>query len=163
MINFLFKKDLWILDLITSLSFSVFFGYLILVDSVTKARNWKDILIGTAAYGVTFVLALFLQKKLPSVRSWMWMGIVGALVRIIFLNVIYFSKIWDYNLRFSPSLFEAVTKTLLDFLQITLFNWIFWAIGGLAVIFAARFLFFVFFKLFNILHLQTNELQGSSK
>lgn len=160
MIKFLFKKDLWILDLLASISFSLVFGYKLLKNSLTGEPKWADISYGTAAYIFTFILAVSLQRKITWLRSWSWLGIIGALFRIIFLQILYLPKQLDHFRQFSTNFSETIMKITSDILIVTIFNWIFWAVFGLVFIFSARFLMYVFF---NFLHLQRNNLQRSIK
>lgn len=152
--DFLFKKNLWVLDLITVISFSLFFGYKLLKDSLTGEPKWTQILYGTLAYLFTFILAISLQNKIPWLRSWAWLGIIGALIRIIFLQIMHFPKQWEYYQKFSANNLEAVSKISSDILKAVAFNWLFWAVIGLICIFVVRFLAYIFFYAFNASNLQ---------
>lgn len=158
MIKFLFKKDLWILDLFASISFSLVFGYKLLKDSLTGEPKWSDILCGTAAYIFTFILAVSLQRRITWLRSWSWLGIIGGLFRIIFLQILYLPNQLDHYRQFSTNISEAIMKITSDILIGTLFNWVFWGIFGLICIFAARFLIYFFSTAFNFLYLQRGNI-----
>lgn len=161
MIDFLFKKDLWILDLIISLIFNVFIGYFLFRDSMTGERDWIIILYGTTAYFITFVLAFYLQKKSMWIRSWMWLGIVGALARSVLLQAIYFPKLLDYYQRISSNI--SIEEISFDILKTIAFNWIFFAIIGLIFIFTARLLLYLFFRFFDFQYLRHDGIERTSK
>ena len=143
--EFLFKKNLWILDLIASISFIFIFGFLLLRDSVTGKPNWASILYGVLSYFLTFILAIILQRKIFWLPSWIWLGIFGALIRIVFLEIICFPICWSS-----------------DILKVVAFNWVFWAIPCLIAIFAVRFLAYVYF-LFSSLDIREKSIQRNNK
>ena len=141
--DFLFKKNLWMLDSITSISFSFVFGFLILKDSVTGKPRWAGILFGTLTYFLTFILAIILQKKISWLPSWAWLGVFGALFRIVSSIIIYSPRSWNYYQKFSASHVEAIQEFTLDILKGTVFNWLGWAIPCLIAIFAVRFFAYI--------------------
>ncbi len=157
MINFLFKKNLWTLDLIISIGFSLFSGYILLRDSLTGEPNWEAILYGTLAYIFTFTLAISLQRKISWLRSWIWLGIIGALIRIIFLQLIHFPKLLEYHQRYSPNILGAIKKISSDILIGTTFNWAFWAISGLTFIFRSQIFKLCFFYWFQFVEIANRE------
>ena len=160
--DFLFKKNLWVLDLITSMSFSFVFGFLLLRDSLTGKPRWASVLFGTLTYFLTFILSISLQRKISWLPSWAWLGVFGALFRIVFSIIIYSSRSWNYYREFSANNLEAIQKFSLDILKGTAFNWFFWAIPCLIAIFAVRFLAYIYFQ-FSNLDIREKIIQRNNK
>lgn len=137
MVKFLFQRNLWILDFITSIFFVVCLGYIVNTDSdlgnPNSKTHWEKILYEVSAYVITFVLAVILQKNIAWMRSWVWLGIIGALVRILMLEIIDFSFV-SYSHKF---------------LEVTI-NWIFYAVIGLICIFGVRCLSYIVLAIYNL-------------
>ena len=141
--EFLFRKDLWSLDFVSSMVFALCMSAFV--------QHWSDsgqyhfdrilfaVLVGESSYLMTFILALPLRKKVTWVRSWAWMGITGALIQIIVRALIAFPDMLNYFQRFYPTFSDAV-KDLLSSLVIGLVsNWVLWAILGSTFILSVRF------------------------
>lgn len=143
--EFILKKNLWTLDFITSIIFAIYFGYRInLIDDSPAYYEQRDLIIGVLAYIITFVLALYLQKKIVWLPSWAWLSMFGALIRILFLTLLDLPQLVEYKLKYSPSFWTGTFDLISDlFIGIT-FNWISWAIAGLFCIFTVRIITYLF-------------------
>lgn len=138
--EYLFRKDLWTLDLISSVLFALSMGAFVQygADSggIYVDKIFFAIFLAFASYVGTFGLALLLRNKIRFVRSWAWMGIGGALVHVIVQTLVYLPTTWSYHQRFFP---ETAVKDVLDWASSgILLIWPFWAIPGCIFIFTTR-------------------------
>ena len=142
--EFILKKDLWTLDLFSSIVFALAMCALVQIggDSgeVRRGRILFSMFLGFAMYIATFVTALLLRKSLPFFRSWMWMGIIATLFYLVTSHVIYLPSNWNYFILTSPTVSLALKNALLDTLASILMNWIVWTILACGCIFIARFI-----------------------
>lgn len=155
--EFLFRKNLWTLDFLTSIIYAFCHGYFFI--SMTDDPEWyeKRVLIyGVLTYAFTFVLALNLRKRFGWIPSWAWLGIFGALIRILFLQLTSFHRELEYQLKYSSSFWEGVYKIISDELIIITLHWIIWAIAGLFCIFTVRIIAY----LFQTLYISYNKSRG---
>jgi hypothetical protein len=144
--DFLLKKDLWTLDLVSSVLFGLGFSYLQrtvgrIINEITLDRILFGMLLALVSYLATFVVALFLRKRLQFLRSWMWMGIVGTLVFLVISQLVYFyPRNWEYFKLTSDTTSMAVQNALLDTSVSTLIGWIILTPFACVCIFAMRFI-----------------------
>ena len=128
-INFLFQKNLWTLDFITTICFATYVGYKVNTGSligINEETRWNRVFLEVLAYVFTFFLAFILQRQYPWMRSWFWLAVVGALLRILFITAV----------DFRGSLHDLIVGVI--------FNWIFCSVIGLICIFGVRFLAYPF-------------------
>jgi hypothetical protein len=143
MTDFLFRKDLWILDLAAVSFFAYQMGAFqqSLSDSLQShpERVWVAGCISAFTYLVGFVLALKLKRRHPSAASWMLIGLSGALLQIL-LRMIgdRLPRIIDDHLRFSDSTLSAIGEIVTISLLGIGFNFVLWAILGCIFILAVR-------------------------
>ena len=137
-INFLFKKNLWILDFITTICFATYIGYRVNTGSIIgpdQRTHWDRVFIEVLAYVFTFFLALILQRQylwMQKMRSWFWLAVVGALLRILFMIAVDFRG------------------PLFDLIPAISFNWIFCSMIGLICIFGVRLLAYPFWAFYTV-------------
>jgi hypothetical protein len=147
--EFVFEKNLWLIDTISSTFFALCMSALVQYGADSGQKHVKSILfamlVGGSSYLITFLLSLSLRQKLPSVRSWVWMGIIGALVQIIVRALIAFPSMWGHLGSFSPSLYDVIVDLVSIILIGLAFNWLLWAILGCGFIFTVR-VFAYFFQ-----------------
>lgn len=145
--DFLFSKNLWVLDLLVCLLMAYVVGYGSTVAMDDPAEHERLFLIrGILAYLFAFVLGLVLQRftGLSWIPSWVWLGIGGALARILFLQIFSFNSLVAYHFDFSSAVYTAILNIGYDVFIITTFNWFVWGMTGLISIFTARFLAYWF-------------------
>jgi uncharacterized YccA/Bax inhibitor family protein len=137
--EFLLKKNLWVLDLFSAVVFALCMSAFVQIRGDSGQKHLDKILyamfFGVLSYSLAFVLALFLRKKLTFIRSWAWLGIVGALVQILIRRWRIIPDFWPEYREVS-----ATTYILLEVLPWVIVNWIFWAIPGCVFIFIMRFI-----------------------
>jgi len=145
--EFVFKKDLWGLDLAVSLCFALGLGaftqYGADSGQIYPDRILFAMFCDTASFLGTFVFAFALRSKLKFLRSWAWIGIGGALVR----TIVYFAaapNYWPWFKRFSPTTYDAIKNMLSDAISAVPTIWIIWAILGCICIFIARLIAYFF-------------------
>lgn len=140
--EFLFEKDMWLLDFLSSVTFALCMTGFVQIGGDSGERHLDRILyamlLGLLSYLATFVLAFSLRKMITSIRSWVWMGIGGAFVEILRRNIATFPSFWDYHRRFSPPEFLSIQNVLSVKLSSLLVNWIFWGLLGCLFILAVR-------------------------
>lgn len=144
--EFLFRKNLWTIDFITSIIYALCHGYFF--NLIIDNPEWYEIRIliyGVSAYVFTFFLALYLQKKVVWLPSWAWLGIFGTLIHVLFLKLTTFHREIDYQLKYSSSFLEAVSKIIFYLFSSIMLRWIVWAILVLICIFTVRFFMYLFF------------------
>lgn len=143
--DFLFRKNLWMLDFTTSIFFALCLDYYFVVTSWGIRKSATSRLIYVAiTYVITFILAIFLQKRFTWVPSWAWMGIMGGLIRILVWVPMSLHSTIVYQIRFSESFLKGTWETIsYTFILIT-FNWVTWGIFVLMGIFTIRFIAYLF-------------------
>ena len=131
------------LDLFSSLVFALCMSAFIQIGADSGQKHLDRILyamfLGVVSYLATFILAICLRKKLKFIRSWAWMGIGGALVDILRVQLVALPVLWDYHQRFLPTTHIA-RDVISEMLYLVVVNWIGWALLGCASIFAIRFI-----------------------
>jgi hypothetical protein len=138
--EYLLQKDLWTLDLISSVLFATSMGAFVQYGADSGGIYVDRILfamfLGFASYAGTFGFAFLLRNKIRFIRSWAWMGIGGALVHVIVQILVYLPKTWNYYQQFFPTtaLRDVLAKEASSILPI----WIVWAIPGCICIFTTR-------------------------
>ena len=146
--DFLFRKDLWILDTVSVLCVAFCLGYVASTPSIIKKDSvWISLTGGCTSafcYFVALILALNLHKRYAILSSWAWMGIVGGLVTSL---VFWFGKglpnAVAYNIELAPSILSAVTGVVKEFFISVGVGWLVWTIAGCSVIFTVRFVAFL--------------------
>lgn len=147
--EFLFRKNLWTLDFITSIIFAIGFGYCInYISDNTEDSEKADLIVGILAYILTFALALGAQKRYGKLPSWAWLGVFGALLRIVILMLLHLPQLVQYELKYSPSFSIAVRDIFHDLFMGITFNWIVWGILCLLCIFTVRIVAYIFRSLY---------------
>jgi hypothetical protein len=143
--EFLFRKNLWMLDFTTSIFFALLLDYYFILTSwsIQKSANSRLIYVAIA-YVITFVLAIFLSKRFTWVPSWAWMGIMGALIRILLYVPMSLHKTIPYHIRFSTSFLKGAWEVISYTFILTTFQWITWGIFVLIGIFTVRFIVYLF-------------------
>ncbi len=143
--DFLFRKNLWMMDFITSIIYAFCFSCFLI--SMTDNPEWDEervLIYGVLPYVFTFFLALYLRKKIVWLPSWAWLGIFGALIRILFLKLISFHKEIEHQLKYSSSFLNRFSSIITYyFISITV-HWIVWAVVGLLCIFTVRLVAYLF-------------------
>lgn len=130
-ISFLFRKNLWTLDFITTICFAAYVAYRVNTGSlIGEKTHWDRVFIEVLAYVVTFFLAFIWQKQYSWMRSWFWLAVIGALLRTLFITAV----------AFDGSLYELLIAVLV--------NWIIFSVIGLICIFGARVLAYPFWTLY---------------
>jgi len=127
--DFIFKKDLWILDFVSCICFALAMGAFVQYGA-DSGQIYSDKILFTmlragASYLGTFIVAFPLRNRLKSIRSWAWIGIGGALVQII-VRLISSPSLWSYY------------QTNGEVVSVVIANWILWAILGCFCIFFIR-------------------------
>jgi hypothetical protein len=143
--EFILRKNLWTLDFITSIIYALCHGYFYIL--LTDNPEWyeKRVLIyGVLTYIFTFVLALCLRKRFVWLPSWAWLGIFGALIRILFLQLLHFPRLLDWHIKYSSSFCNGIYEIISDEFNIITLNWVIWAIAGLLCIFTVRVIAYLF-------------------
>lgn len=134
MMKFIFQKNIWLLDFITTMCFATFVAYIVNADSdlgnPNSKTHWNKIAFEVSTYIITFVFGFALQKKVTWLPSWFWLAVVGAYMRILLLEIISSHSDSFYKLFITISI-----------------NWIFSAVIGLVCIFTMRFFAYFFWLL----------------
>jgi hypothetical protein len=135
--EFIFRKNLWILDFIVSMTFAVGYGYCFYLISDNAEWSKKiDLLFGALAYAVTFVSAFVLRKRYAGIPSWAWLGVFAALLRVLILESIWLPVHLNYPRGHFVMVYDLFVGTAV--------NWIFWAIPCLLCIFSVRTVAYLF-------------------
>ena len=146
--DFLFRKDLWILDTVSVLCVAFCLGYVASTPSLIKDDSvWISLTggcISAFCYFVALILALHLRERYTIFSSWVWLGIVGALVPSL---VFWFGRglpnTAAYNIELAPSVLSAVIGIGKEFFVSVGVSWLIWTIAGCSVIFTVRFAAFL--------------------
>ncbi|HEV7643949.1 MAG TPA: hypothetical protein VGO50_08425 [Pyrinomonadaceae bacterium] len=144
--DFLFRKDLWILDTASALVFAFYLGYVTAIPSLLSSFSlWKCITAGSITafcYLITLLLAFNLRQRYTNFSSWAWLGILGGLVQVSILwlgrelpNTIE----WQWN--FAPSVMSAIAGMGQSILRVG-FRWLIWGAAGSAFILGVRLIVF---------------------
>lgn len=100
--DFVFKKDQWLLDLAVCASFGVFFGYVGQVEADSEGTHPEGVVLATFIGGFSYVLvyltAIPFRERIKRVPSWVWLGVVGSILKAFGIGAIVFAvKSWDPN------------------------------------------------------------------
>jgi len=129
--DFIFKRDLWAWDLASSVVFAMGLSALWqrLSDdlSLHVDRILYAMLLAALSYLGVFAVGFYLKRKLSFIRSWAWMGTVGAFIQILPMvwNV---TRFWD---EFRDDLWRWIIPGIL-------MHWALWTVGGCCFILFIR-------------------------
>lgn len=138
--QYLFRKDFWITDFLSSIIFALCLStqWTKLGESfpVPSSRMFFFVYLAVCSYVVTFIIALLLRSKIPSFRSWFWLGVVGPFLMTLADMFPLSSRTHTFHHEHSgiPALIYSLTIDLVSFVVI----WMVWAVLGLTVIFGVR-------------------------
>ena len=137
--RFLFKKDMWLLDFGSVMTFALCMSALVQIGADSGERNSRKILyamaFGAASYIAAGVLGLFLGRKLLVIRSWIWLGVVGAIIQVIVRRLRIYPGFWSERGE------VTAINIASDIIPWLIANWVFWSVPGCLAILTARLLF----------------------
>lgn len=153
-VRFLFRKNLWTLDLLSAVGVGLLLGYLVMSDSDAGNKyaktDWAAIFFGVLSYVIVFIPAVNLQKKISWMPSWAWMGIVGVLLQVIFIVLIGSRRTWEWKQQDWSTNSEAVLAFIPELARSVAIGWLAWGLFALTLIFTMRFLAFVVLAIYNL-------------
>ncbi len=144
MYAFLFEKDQWRMDAVSSILFSLCMSAFI-QHAADSGQNFPEriawaMLFGLASYSAMFVLALLLKKRLTFIRSWVWMGVGGALAQALGSWITAIPGFLEYHGRFSPPEALSARNLVSEMLPGYVLVWMVWAVLGCICILIVRFI-----------------------
>jgi hypothetical protein len=114
-------RDRWFLDLAVSVIFAVALttASQIFGDRWDGGQTPRSLILmldalAVVSYTVVFFLGVILSKRSSSVRSWVWMSIVGALVYSVVMTINAIPAWLEYYYRFETTSGLSPTEYVLD-------------------------------------------------
>lgn len=113
--EFVFKRNLWVVDLIVCLSFGALMGYIIQVEGESGESRPERVMfatfIGCFSYLLGYAASICIGKRISRVPSWMLLGVSGSVI-LAFGNGIVLFAVGSWNPHVYPTFLDLLQSLL---------------------------------------------------
>ena len=85
--EFILNKNLWLLDLVTSVVFSAVISYTFQYGADSGQLRPEKLVpattVGGASYLLAYIIACLFRNRFLTVPSWVWLGVGGSLILVL--------------------------------------------------------------------------------